>query len=66
MKQGHARRNRGNGILNWSVLAKKFPDYREHIYRIRKNYPKLLALGMRLVKKYGLRREKMLTELPHG
>jgi hypothetical protein len=53
MRQGYAKRNRGNGILNWAYLTKQFPAYREHIFRIRKNYEKLVGLRNKLVAKYG-------------
>lgn len=54
-KMGYARRNRP-GATNWEYLAKVFPTHREHIRRIRKSANKLLILGARLVKKYGLPR----------
>lgn len=53
-KQAYAKRNRGAGILNWKLLAKRFPDYHEHIYRVRNNYAKLVALRNRLVVTFGI------------
>lgn len=53
-KQGTAKRNRGTGILNWKLLAKRFPNYREHIYRIRNNYEKLVGLRNKLVLTLGI------------
>jgi hypothetical protein len=52
-KQGNAKRNRGNGILNWSRVVEMFPQYHEHIYRVRNNYEKLVGLRNRLVIKFG-------------
>lgn len=49
-KMGHAKRNRGTGILDWAFLAKIFPDWREHIYRIRNDQNRLLVLRNRLAK----------------
>lgn len=62
MKQGYAKRNRGSGTLNWTHLIKMFPLYRNHIYRIRKDYKKLVGLRNKLffmeglIKGYGLPR----------
>lgn len=53
-KQGYARRNRGTGILNWKLLANRFPERLEHIYRVRNDYKKLVALRNRLVKTLGI------------
>lgn len=65
-KMGTAKRNRGTGVLNWTQVAKVFPDYREHIYRIRNDQKKLVALAHRLIKRYGMRRQKMILEVSNG
>lgn len=49
--QGYARKNRGNGKLDWAYLYDIAPRYRQHIYRIRKNYQKLVGLRNQLVSK---------------
>lgn len=54
-KQGYVRRSRGTGVLNWEFLAKKYPEYHEHIYRIRKDLQKLVTLRNILVIKKGVR-----------
>lgn len=51
---GFARRNRGNGATNWTVLAKHFPAYREQIKRLT-DPVKLMALIQRLEKKYDIK-----------
>lgn len=56
-KQGYAKRNRGNGSLNWTTVAKMFPSYREHIYRIRKDFTKLVGLRNKLFIKFGMKLE---------
>jgi hypothetical protein len=48
MRLGYAKRNRGTGVLNWTYLSERFPAYADHIRRVRKNHPKLLALRNRL------------------
>ena len=53
-KQGNARRNRGNGVVNWTLLMKMFPTHRNHIYRIRNNQEKLVALRNMLVVKWAI------------
>ena len=53
-KQGYAKRNRGTGILNWKLLMKTFPTHAEHVYRVRKNFEKLVTLRNKLVMKFGI------------
>lgn len=49
-KMGTAKRNRGNGGVDWALFMKAFPDHREHIYRIRRSPKKLVTLANKLVK----------------
>lgn len=51
-KQGYAAKKRDKRILDWSYLAKRFPLYKEHIFRIRRNYEKLINLTNKLCIKY--------------
>lgn len=48
MVMGWARRNRGTGVLNWAYLMLKYPRYRDHIWRLRKQPVKLLSLRNKL------------------
>ena len=51
MKMGTVK-VRGKGILNWTHLTKMFPEYADHIYRIRKSQEKLLELRTKLIIKF--------------
>ena len=51
---GFARRNRGNGVTNWTVLCKHFPGYKEQIKRT--NDPvKMMELVKRPEKKFDVK-----------
>lgn len=39
-------------LIDWAHLAKRFPMYREHIMRIRKNQAALRLLRVRLENKF--------------
>lgn len=39
-------------FVDWAHLVKRYPDYKEHIARIRKNQDKLLVLKTRLEEKF--------------
>jgi hypothetical protein len=53
MGLGYARRNRNSGRLDWSYLVKKFPLYREHIMRVRRDVDKLYGLRAKLEVTHG-------------
>jgi hypothetical protein len=53
-RMGFARRNKGNGVTNWTVLAKVFPSHREEIKRTT-DIEKMVVLLKRLEKKYDTR-----------